>query len=540
MTLSVAGVSAPTELSGLSGLPVSGVIAAQRHPTEGFRAILRRDRDVLHLCVVIGADGSRGAPGWIAFDRWWDELTAGGTNACLGTARVYRAYVPGQDCAGSALAGLVHGALPAVTGVPGWYDHGPTTEHGLATWEFGPRPDAGADRRIVVVAREGDPYLAAWTGSADADAMSPLAGYLLHAAKVRRQLRVWEDDRWSGLAHRRATDLMMRVQEALAHADTPEQLPSATSHLRAARDEVRSLCDLLLAARRSIAAARADMGTALGRGPTGPLGAGLFADDDALVGWFVRQLDDAVASLVVAQTAADKLGEPSQGESPPPDVPPPPPVSEVSVPDEPSVATRPTLPPVSPAKIAMRVGFTVDVVGYSQRPDDAKIQTQERIARLVGEVLRDLSVDPSAIDSQATGDGMNVFLPESCEVHRVVPSLLRATQTWLTHTNSVYRDRLRLRMAIAFGPVGVAALGFSGDMVIECARLVDSEPLREALTNSPVADLAVLISDPLRRQLTHPAMRDFSLTRWTWRSRVSPAPPGCGCQRRRPPDRSAT
>jgi hypothetical protein len=88
-------------------------------------------------------------------------------------------------------------------------------------------------------------------------------------------------------------------------------------------------------------------------------------------------------------------------------------------------------------------------------------------------------------------------------------------------------------MAIAFGPVGVAALGFSGDMVIECARLVDSEPLREALTNSPVADLAVLISDPLRRQLTHPAMRDFSLTRvdvavksfsgaaWLW----LPAPP---------------
>jgi class 3 adenylate cyclase len=109
---------------------------------------------------------------------------------------------------------------------------------------------------------------------------------------------------------------------------------------------------------------------------------------------------------------------------------------------------------------------------------------------------------------------MNVFLPPDVELHRLLPHLMRATAAWLARSNAAARDRLRLRMAVAFGPVGIAALGYSGNTIVECSRLVDSQVLRAALAEHPEADIAVLVSDRLWsyvRDEDHPALAGITV-----------------------------
>jgi O-acetyl-ADP-ribose deacetylase (regulator of RNase III) len=199
------------------------------------------------------------------------------------------------------------------------------------------------------------------------------------------------------------------------------------------------------------------------------------------------------------------------------------------------------------------MGFALDVAGYGGRSAREKTDVQHRVAALVDEVIRDLGLRLDETHHHGTGDGMVVFLPSDVEVHRALARLLRATSEALAEDNQRYRDRMRLRMAVVIGPLGPAAIGFSGDAIVEAGRLVDSEALRRALTGRPCADLAVLVSEQLyayavRERHANPRAEDFQPVEvrtkefhgraWLWpgpaaREEVTPpagyalAPAGC-------------
>ena len=124
-------------------------------------------------------------------------------------------------------------------------------------------------------------------------------------------------------------------------------------------------------------------------------------------------------------------------------------------------------------------------------------------------MLRDIRLDLNDIEHQGTGDGLHVFLPPDVEVHRVLTHLIRATGQWLAADNAVHHDRLRIRMAAAFGPVKSASLGYSDATVVELSRLVGCAPVRSLLTRYPATDCAVIISDHLYRiavPMGHPGL----------------------------------
>jgi hypothetical protein len=182
-------------------------------------------------------------------------------------------------------------------------------------------------------------------------------------------------------------------------------------------------------------------------------------------------------------------------------------------------------------RTTLRMGFSVDISGYSSRSAPDQEDAQRRVTDLVDHVARSLHVSIDAASRQSTGDGMNVFLPSDVEVHRALPDLLRTCEQWLAGDNQRYRDRLRLRMAVVVGPVGPAANGFSGDTIVECSRLVESPPLRAALKERPDKDLVVLVSDHLyaftvrqRRPGLPPeqfrkvrvSVKDYETEAWLW------------------------
>jgi NPCBM/NEW2 domain len=183
----------------------------------------------------------------------------------------------------------------------------------------------------------------------------------------------------------------------------------------------------------------------------------------------------------------------------------------------------------------VRMGFGVDVVGYSARPAMAKLDAQTRMVALVDSVLTAIGVDHAEVDRQPSGDGMIVFLPASVSLRRALVELFDAAR-WLAEDNRRYRDRLRVRMSAVIGPAGTAPAGYSGNTVIECARLLNSDVLRVAMAGRADSDLAILISDSLYTYVVdegYPELaapdfervdvhvKDFHRHAWLWTGKVN-------------------
>jgi class 3 adenylate cyclase len=149
----------------------------------------------------------------------------------------------------------------------------------------------------------------------------------------------------------------------------------------------------------------------------------------------------------------------------------------------------------SPVPLSVRMGFVVDVVGYSQRAEPHQYALQQRLAALITDVMDEIGVRLEPGYVQGTGDGMNVFLPVDTDISRALPALLASVGARLRRDNQRHQDRIRLRVATDLGPVRPAATGFSGNTIIAFGRLVDSAPIRDAMARHPDADLAVLVSD---------------------------------------------
>ena len=179
-----------------------------------------------------------------------------------------------------------------------------------------------------------------------------------------------------------------------------------------------------------------------------------------------------------------------------------------------------------------RVGFVVDVVSYGERSAPQQERVQSRLQALLRTVVADVGDDFDEVDHDGgTGDGLVVFLPTGGDPTTLLPALLRSVATRLAEDNSVFQDRMRLRMAVGSGLVSRGGNGFAGPLVINISRLVDSEPLRRAVVDNPDADLVVLVLDVLHREVVAPGylplasdrfqlvdvqLKEFADRAWLW------------------------
>ena len=131
------------------------------------------------------------------------------------------------------------------------------------------------------------------------------------------------------------------------------------------------------------------------------------------------------------------------------------------------------------------------------------------------------------------GDGINAVLPADIDPTVVLPLLIRSLAAALGADNAQSTDRIRLRMAVSAGLIERSVAGFSGQLIVDISRLVDSSALREALAAAPAADLAVAISDHVYAMVVRPGYpgipdgqfspmhvvaKEFSAAAWLWLS----------------------
>jgi hypothetical protein len=505
MSEPILGTGLPTELpAGWHEPAPSSPLAALEHAGADYQAILRREHDILNLSVVFAPPqdatapgsgrrlriGSAAPPGWVEFDRWWEDLAAQGTEALLGITRIYQAKVTDPSVAAIR---TVQRSLPRLDQDDGWQDRPLVLTQGITAWEPTSRDDTRTERRLIILApTDRDPQLSALTWSRGDTNLPPLARYLMHAAKLRYELRVWAGGRHVRQVRQRLADQVEQLRTwiggSVQHPPADEDLASLATDV-AAVDRVVSRTREL---RQTVHTASRNMARAVGEFVADPTGPDLVTDDQDLAQWFLETVDNAIADLDNVDRSAHSVIELSRLHLP--DPPPDPPRTRKEIGHGP-----PRSPGRPKDRTEIRMGFSVDVVDYSSRSQRGKSDAQHRVADIIGQALRDIGLHISDTDHQGTGDGLNAFLPANVEIDRALPQLVRSTVVRLAQDNQRYHDRLRLRMAAAVGPVRPAALGYADNTIIEFCRLVDSPPLRQAMNDHPGADLAVLVSDVLHR-----------------------------------------
>ncbi|CCH32127.1 CATRA conflict system CASPASE/TPR repeat-associated protein [Actinosynnema sp. NPDC047251] len=503
------GTAEPIAPTGLPGTPPAaldrgpdGPLAAAQNTAVDAQLVLRRAHDVLNLSLLLVSPSAEGLgagvpPGWIEFDRWWAEI-AGDVGVLLGVTRVYQAKLP---------VGEVRPHLPTHLRDTVRWDRPYRWDDDVTLWE--PDLTVGPVRDIVAFAPpDKDPELSACTWSRGDPAMPVLARYLLHAVKLRHHVGVWQrDEDWLTRLRTQVdthvdelrTDLDGTARAGVGGVEPGRDRAALADELRGDEAGLVVAADRVERMRKSVEIARVNMAAFRPR----PLPA-----DEGLAEWFLAQLGDTLdqveRSRGLARTIRDLVPAP----------------------------VAPAVPP-RPVGRAIRMGFMLDVVQYSGRTTFEEVLLQQRVEALVAGLLADLGLTFADTDHQGTGDGLLVFLPHDVDVQRVLPILLDRVVVRMGQDNTTYRDRLRLRLALDVGPVGVAALGFGGKVALVMGRLLDSGPLRQAVLDHPDADVVAMVSDrlhdyvvaegapgldPERFERVSVAVKTFEAQAWLWRS----------------------
>ncbi|MEU1625957.1 hypothetical protein ABZ746_11670 [Streptomyces sp. NPDC020096] len=152
---------------------------------------------------------------------------------------------------------------------------------------------------------------------------------------------------------------------------------------------------------------------------------------------------------------------------------------------------------MSERNVERRLWLAVDMVGYGKLPDPEKAEAQAALRRLLDSAAQRTGLQMDTWDTQTAGDGQISAIPAAESEGKVVDEFVRHLWALLQNHNAraLPDAHLRLRLAIDQGPYEKAPNGWGAHSPVFVSRLVDSRPIRESLTQTPTADLALILSD---------------------------------------------
>jgi len=287
---------------------------AGRGEASAWQVLAWADHGVLGCTVMMPpARGMDCSVAWTNLELAWAEAVADlSPEDVLGEARIFLALLPWPSGAGSAhdndatdmrVLNLVRAAIPEPSG-DGWWQrwdaigfHSPDGRaEDVLMWEIGPGAgDERSLRRLAAVAparseHQADPF--PWTNS---DGMpGPLTRHLMHAARLRYQIRVFDD----GKRLRQLRDeLGLFVKNLSGEAAAEREQLSA--RLPPAYEAAITVRAELAATRHTIDTIDADLRNALSL-PVSGSGSGALNEDRHLATRFGQRLDDETTQLDAA------------------------------------------------------------------------------------------------------------------------------------------------------------------------------------------------------------------------------------------------
>lgn len=316
LDLPVERLGVPRDLpsdAGLGSLGAGLVAGRERRDTGVWQACVRLEHDIACVSLLMAPARQRSGRDcgsvWADLQNRLDVIGFGAQQAVvLGESRVFCALSTGRS---RRLAELVR-AAPS-PGLAGWWLANDAVSLGAdcaaRVWEPYAANEGRLLRRLVLVA----PAVAqiavehlTWAGG-QAE-LAPLARHLLHAAKLRHQIRVFAQGRGCG----RTCERLDMLEEKLLGAQSADRkgvldkLASAHAAAVAVRERAARM-------RRGVMVIAENLERALGGALLTPTTFGPVSDDRALATWFAERLDDEVRRLGTAsEHIASVLGRRTQ------------------------------------------------------------------------------------------------------------------------------------------------------------------------------------------------------------------------------------
>lgn len=151
-----------------------------------------------------------------------------------------------------------------------------------------------------------------------------------------------------------------------------------------------------------------------------------------------------------------------------------------------------------------RVLVAVDMESYSSRNNVLQYRAQGAFRQILADATADVGLDRVAWKTQQGGDGELAILPPGVSERTVAAKLAPVADRLLRQHNQglAPEAKIRLRLAVHQGLVHLdGANGFPGDAVVHVCRLVDSPQAKDALRRFPSANVALVVSDSLFREV---------------------------------------
>jgi TIR domain len=151
--------------------------------------------------------------------------------------------------------------------------------------------------------------------------------------------------------------------------------------------------------------------------------------------------------------------------------------------------------------VLRRVCVALDVAAYASRSSSQRVAAQRMLESVVTQACLTAIPERSEWDYQTTSEGLLAVSPSGCHESEVVPAFVRSLDNEVRLTNRYLssENHLRVRAAVASGPVQRTKVGFIGSAVTEAAQLLDSAELRNASDENANDDLALIVTDACYR-----------------------------------------
>jgi hypothetical protein len=156
-----------------------------------------------------------------------------------------------------------------------------------------------------------------------------------------------------------------------------------------------------------------------------------------------------------------------------------------------------------PAGAAVRLCMAADVVSYSRRSNAETELLQRDLVDVLSRARRAAGIRDAVVRPQPQGDGQFTVLPVGIDESAVIPALLHELGAGLAERDTAVpvEERMRLRVALHRGLVKEGSNGWVGSAAIAVHRILDSKPLRTAVTDHPAACYVLALPDVLFRDV---------------------------------------
>lgn len=141
--------------------------------------------------------------------------------------------------------------------------------------------------------------------------------------------------------------------------------------------------------------------------------------------------------------------------------------------------------------------MVVDMAGSGRWHNQAQSRARAALTAAMRTAVRCGGIGWADLAVEDRGDGMILLIPPSVsKVEILDPVVPRLAEEIHAHNATVEPSfRIRLRVAVHAGEVHRDASGWFGSDLNTACRLVNGEPLRQALEDSPRTELVLVVSD---------------------------------------------